>query len=289
MDNVTLKCSAKINLSLDVTGKRDDGYHEIESVFQSVSIYDTVTVTRLESPEVVISCSDPDVPCDKKNIAYKAAELFFRETKIIGGANIHIEKAIPSQAGLGGGSSDGAGVLYALNMLYDTGLYGRKLTRLGGKVSADTAFFTVGGTAYVSGIGDEIQSIRFIPKVDMVIAKGASGISTPQAYSRLDRLASPAHPQTQKLLRAIDKGKFLKKCELCENIFERVTELQDVADLKRLMTENGALNSVMSGSGSSVFGIFPDKESAVTCADMLKEKYPFAAYCRAVPDSILIE
>ncbi len=288
MDTLTLKCSAKINLSLDVTGKRDDGYHEIESIFQSVSIFDTLTVTKLDRPEIVISCSDPDVPCDKSNIVYKAADLFFQETEIIGGAEIHIEKEIPSQAGLGGGSSDGAGVLYALNMLYDTGLYGRKLTELGGKVSADTAFFTVGGTAYVSGIGEEIQSIRYIPKVDMVIAKGASGISTPEAYRKIDSLVSPAHPQTQKLLKAIDKGIFLSKCELCENIFESITDLKDVTDLKNLMTENGALTSVMSGSGSSVFGIFPDKETAVKCADILKRKYSFAEYCRAVPDSIII-
>ncbi|MCI7804144.1 MAG: 4-(cytidine 5'-diphospho)-2-C-methyl-D-erythritol kinase [Oscillospiraceae bacterium] len=289
MNTVTLKVSAKINLSLDVTGKYDNGYHEIESIFQSVGIYDTLTVTKLDSPEIVISCSDPDVPCDKRNIVYKAAELFFRETKIIGGAQIHIEKEIPSQAGLGGGSSDGAGVLYALNMLYDTGLYGRKLTELGGKVSADTAFFTVGGTAYVRGIGEEIQSIRYIPKVDMVIAKGASGISTPEAYSKIDRLVSPIHPETQKLLKAIDKGKFLSKCKLCQNIFEMVTDLKDVTNLKRQMMENGAMTSVMSGSGSSVFGIFPDKESAMKCADILKEKYPFATYCRAVPNSIIIE
>lgn len=286
MNTVTLKCSAKINLSLDVTGKRDDGYHEIESIFQSVSIYDTLTVTRLDSPEIIISCSDPDVPCDKRNIVHKAAEIFFRETGITGGAKIHIEKEIPSQAGLGGGSSDGAGVLYALNTLYDTGLYGRKLTRLGGMVSADTAFFTVGGTAYASGIGDEIQSIRFIPKVDMVIAKGASGISTPEAYGKIDRLVSPPHPQTKKLLKAIDQGNFLKKCGLCENIFERVTDLKDVTDLKRLMTENGALTAVMSGSGSSVFGIFPDKDTAVKCADLLRERYPFAVYCRAVPEPV---
>lgn len=289
MESVTLKASAKINLSLDVTGKRNDGYHEIESIFQSVSIYDTITVTKLDRPEIIISCSNPEVPCDKSNIVYKAAELFFRETKITGGASVHIEKEIPLQAGLGGGSSDGAGVLYALNMLYDTGLYGKRLTELGGKVSADTAFFTVGGTAYVSGIGEEIQSIRYIPKVDMVIAKGASGISTPEAYRKIDSLASPVHPRTQKLLSAIDKGKFISKCELCENIFERVTELKDVTDLKKLMLQNGALSSVMSGSGSSVFGIFPDKESAERCAGILSEKYPFAKYCRAVPDSIITE
>lgn len=289
MDTVTLKTSAKINLSLDVTGKRNDGYHEIESIFQSVSIYDTITVSKLDSPEIIVSCNNPNIPCDKRNIVYKAAELFFKETGISAGASIHIEKEIPLQAGLGGGSSNGAGVLYALNMLYDTDLYGKRLTELGGKVSADTAFFTVGGTAYVSGIGEEIQSIRFIPKVDLVIAKGASGISTPEAYRKIDSLASPRHPETARLLKAIDKGKFLSKCELCENIFERVTSLKDVSGIKMLMQKNGALNSVMSGSGSSVFGIFPDKDSAVKCADILKEKYPFSVYCRAVPDSIIVE
>ncbi len=288
MNKVTLKVSAKINLSLDVTGKRSDGYHNIESIFQSVDIYDTITVSKRNDNEIRISCSDPIVPCDRRNIAYKAAELFYNYTGITGGADIYIEKFIPSQAGLGGGSSDGAGVLYALNMLYDTCLNGIKLTELGGKVSADTAFFTVGGTAYVNGIGDEINSIRFIPKIDLVIAKGSSGISTPDAYSRIDTLSSMNHPETAKLLKAIDKGNFVKNCSLCRNVFENVANIDDVISIKKLMRSHGALNSLMSGSGSAVFGIFPDKETALKCTDMLTEKFPFAVYCRAVPDSILV-
>lgn len=288
MNSVTLKVSAKINLSLDVTGKREDGYHEIESIFQSVGIYDTITVKRREDEKIVITCSDPDVPCDERNIAHKAARLFFEDTGIEGGVSIHIEKEIPSQAGLGGGSSDGAGVIYAMNMLYDTQLNGKGLTELGGKISADTAFFTVGGTAYASGIGDEIESIRYIPNIDLVIAKGKSGISTPEAYRKIDGLSNPVHPKTAKLLKAIDKGNFMDKCELCQNIFESVTDLKDVEEIKKSMLEHGALNSVMSGSGSAVFGIFQNEETAQKCAENLKGRYEFAVHCKAVPYSIVL-
>lgn len=288
MNTVKLKVSAKINLTLDVTGKRDDGYHDIESIFQSVGIYDTITVTRLDTTDIIISGDDPDMPCDHRNIAYKAAELFYCETGIKGGVSIHIEKQIPSQAGLGGGSSDGAGVLYAMNKLYNTHLNGKRLTELGGKISADTAFFTVGGTAYVSGIGDKIQSIRFIPKINLVIAKGSSGISTPEAYKKIDTLNKPHHPDTKKLLMKIDDGRFIENCRLCENLFEAVTEIDDVTNLKTEMTDMGALTAIMSGSGSSVFGIFPDKNSAISCAERLKERYPFAMYCCAEPESIIL-
>lgn len=288
MDSITIKASAKINLSLDVTGKRDDGYHNIESIFQSISIYDTITVKKLDKPEIIISCNVDDVPCDKTNIVYKAAESFFTYTGIGGGVSIHIEKEIPSKAGLGGGSSDGAGVLYAMNLLYNADIDSKNLTKLGGEISADTAFFTVGGTAYVSGIGNIIQPMRYIPNVDLVVAKGGCGISTPEAYRQIDSLVNPYHPKTKKLLKAIDKGKFLAECNLCRNIFEEVTDLSDVKNIKKSMTKMGALNAIMSGSGSAVFGIFKDKYSAVKCAEKLKEKYPFAVHCKVTPHSIIV-
>lgn len=288
MNSIKVKVSAKINLSLDVLGKRADGYHNIESVFQSIGIYDTLTVTKLEKQEILISCSDPDVPCNERNIAYKAAELFFESTGITGGVSIHIEKEIPSQAGLGGGSSDGAGVIYALNLLYNVGLSSKKLTALGGKISADTAFFTVGGTAYASGIGDVIEPLRYISNIDIVVAKGGCGVSTPVAYKLIDDLVKPSHPKTEKLLKALDKGKFMSECSLCKNIFEEVTDIDDIKDIKKSMLEMGALNSLMSGSGSAVFGIFADKESALQCAEKLSEKYSFAQYCRTTSDSIVV-
>lgn len=285
MDSIKVKASAKINLTLDVTGKRDDGYHFIESIFQSVGIFDILTVKKAAG-DIRITCDDETVPCDMRNIAYKAALLFFEYTGIESGVEIHIEKHIPSQAGLGGGSSDGAGVLYALNRLYDTKMSISELAAIGGRISADTAFFIYGGTAYVSGIGENISAIRSIPPVDMVIAKGYSGISTPEAYKEIDSLVNPKHPDTKTLSEAIDKGKFLKKCGLCENMFELVTKNRDVFDLKKHMLDMGAECAVMSGSGSAVFGIFENEQDALKCEANLKKYYPFARYCKAVTQGI---
>lgn len=286
MNSIKVKTSAKINLTLDVTGKRNDGYHLIESIFQSIGIYDILTVSKADK-DITITCDDDSVPCDIRNVAFKAALLFFEYTNIESGVKIHIEKHIPSQAGLGGGSSDGAAVLYALNRIFKTDMPIDQLGEIGGRISADTAFFIYGGTAYAEGIGERITSIRSIPPVHLVIAKGKAGISTPEAYKAIDRLIDPEHPKTEKLLEAIDKGKFIKKCGLCENIFELVTQTRDVFDLKKFMLDSGAKTAVMSGSGSSVFGIFEDEETARKCEENLQKYYYYSKYCTAVTSSIL--
>ena len=255
MDSIKVKTSAKINLSLDVVGRKPDGYHLIESIFQSVNIYDIITVSKTENG-IHLTCNEPEIPCDSRNIAYKAARLFLDKTGIKSGINIHIEKHIPSQAGLGGGSADGAGGLYAMNTLFDTNIDICDLAKLGANISADTAFFIYGGTAFVQGIGEIINPIRLLPPIELVIAKGRSGISTPEAYKMIDELSEPNHIDTRKLLKAIDKGKFMYHCDCCGNIFEQVTSIIDVFDIKKRMISNGAENAVMSGSGSAVFGIF---------------------------------
>ena len=285
MDSIKVKASAKINLTLDVTDKLPNGYHLIESIFQSIGIFDIVTVTKA-AKDIKITCDDKSVPCDFRNIAYKAALLFFEHTGIEAGAEIHIEKHIPSQAGLGGGSSDGAAVLYALNRLYDTKMDITQLAEIGGRISADTAFFIYGGTAYVKGIGEKIFAIRSIPPVHMVIAKGREGISTPEAYAKIDGLVNPPHPKTKALAKAIDKGKFIKNCDLCENMFELVTQTKDVFDLKKRMLNYGAKTAVMSGSGSSVFGIFETEEEADICKEHLRKCNYYAEYCTAVTQGI---
>lgn len=288
MDSIKVQASAKVNLTLDVTGKRDDGYHNIESIFQSINIYDTITVSKSLNPLIDVSCDDPSIPCGKTNIVYKAAKLFFEKTGISHGITINIEKNIPTQSGLGGGSSDGAAVLFALNVLFNTELDNKELTYLGGQISADTAFFTVGGTAFASGIGDVIEPIRFIPNVDIVVSKGYSSISTPSAYKKIDMLTNLRHPKTDKLLKAIDKGKFLNNCNLCENIFEAVTKLNDVNEIKRKMIRFGALTSLMSGSGSAVFGIFANSKEAIKCVEALNNEYPFCVHCKATANSIIL-
>ncbi len=281
MDSITLKAPAKINLSLDVTGKKENGYHTIESIFQTVSIFDIVSVSK-RSSGINIICSKEGVPCDKSNIAYKAAELFFSYTGINSGAEIKLEKHIPSQAGLGGGSSDGASVLIGLDKIFETSLKQETLCMLGGKISADTAFFTLGGTAYVTGIGEILEVLPQIPETHFVIAKGDSGVSTPEAYGKIDQLENPVHPEVQKLKQAILNGRFTESCELCGNLFEQVTDLSDVCHIKNEMKEMGALSAVMSGSGSSVFGIFETENQALVCTDKLGEKYEFSQYCKSI-------
>lgn len=288
MDSIKVKTSAKINLSLDVVGRKPDGYHLIESIFQSVNIYDIITVSKTENG-IHLTCNEPEIPCDSRNIAYKAARLFLDKTGIKSGINIHIVKHIPSQAGLGGGSSDGAGVLYAMNTLFDTNIDICDLAKLGANISADTAFFIYGGTAFVQGIGEIINPIRLLPPIELVIAKGRSCISTPEAYKMIDELSEPNHIDTHKLLKAIDKGKFMYHCDCCGNIFEQVTTVNDVFDIKKRMLANGAENAVMSGSGSAVFGIFKDSEAAAKCSEKLKNIYPFAVHCQTIPQSITTE
>lgn len=285
MDSIKVKASAKINLSLDVVGRKPDGYHLIESIFQSVNIYDIITVSKIENG-IHLTCNEPNIPCDSRNIAYKAAKLFLDKTGIKTGIAIHVEKHIPSQAGLGGGSSDGAGVLYAMNALFGTNIDICDMSKLGAKISADTAFFIYGGTAFVQGIGEIINPIRLLPPIELVIAKGKSGISTPEAYKMIDELSEPNHIDTCKLLKAIDKGKFLNHCDCCGNIFEQITTVNDVFDIKKRMIASGAENAVMSGSGSAVFGIFKDSETADKCAEKLKKIYPFAVHCQTIPQSI---
>lgn len=288
MDSIKVKASAKINLSLDVVGRKPDGYHLIESIFQSVNIYDIITVSKMENG-IHLTCNEPNIPCDSRNIAYKAAKLFLDKTGIKTGIAIHVEKHIPSQAGLGGGSSDGAGVLYAMNALFGTNIDICDMSKLGAKISADTAFFIYGGTAFVQGIGEIINPIRLLPPIELVIAKGRSGISTPEAYKMIDELSEPNHIDTCKLLKAIDKGKFLNHCDCCGNIFEQVTTVNDVFDIKKRMIASGAENAVMSGSGSAVFGIFKDSEAAAKCSEKLKNIYPFAVHCQTIPQSITTE
>lgn len=288
MESIKVKASAKINLSLDVVGRKPDGYHLIESIFQSVDIYDIITVSKTDTG-IHLTCSQPGIPCDSRNIAYKAAKLFLDKTGIKSGINIHIEKHIPSQAGLGGGSSDGAGVIYAMNTLFGTNIDICDMAKLGAKISADTAFFIYGGTAFVQGIGEIINPMRLLPPIELVIAKGKSGISTPEAYKLIDELSEPNHINTHKLLKAIDKGKFMNHCDCCGNIFEQVTAVNDVFDIKKRMIANGAENAVMSGSGAAVFGIFKDSGSADKCAEKLNKIYPFSVHCQTIPQSITIE
>ncbi|MCR5599184.1 MAG: 4-(cytidine 5'-diphospho)-2-C-methyl-D-erythritol kinase [Ruminococcus sp.] len=281
-----VKTAAKINLALDVTGKLPNGYHTLESVFQTVGLYDEVTVELTES-SIELSCEVPEefaaadpIPCDERNIAYKAAKLFFEENGMDCGCRIHIKKGIPSQAGMGGGSTDAAAVLYCLGEL--TGKSVSKPEKLG----ADVPFFLTGGTAYVEGIGERITPIADYSGRILVIAKGGEGVSTAEAYRNIDSLVSPLHPQAQKLADTIGEAPD-EAYRYFGNLFEEAVQLREVDEIKSLMLQNGALSAVMTGSGSAVFGLFTDRGKADICAEKLRGAGSFAAVCETVPESFL--
>lgn len=277
MNEITLKAYAKINLCLDVTGKRDDGYHLLETVMHSVSIHDIVTIKKNDSDGISVSCSDGDIPCNEKNIAYKCAAAFFDKTGISGGVHIHIDKHIPSQAGMGGGSADGAAVLKGLNRLFDAGLAVELLCDMGAALGADIPFCIVGGCAYCTGIGEIMEPL---PPMSgkLLIAKGNEGISTPQAFGRIDdekvRLDLGNVKKTFS-----EQRSYSEIAPLCQNLFEKVTDCREVMNIKNTMLENGAVCSCMTGSGSAVFGLFEDDIKDYETEKILKKNGFFASVC----------
>lgn len=285
-ESMTVRAAAKVNLALDVTGKLENGYHTLESVFQSVGIYDEVTVELAE--DITVSCEVPElfaesdeIPCDERNIAYKAAKRFFEYAGINGGCHIHIKKGIPSQAGMGGGSADAAAVMFCLSRLTGAEIISPE------KTGADVPFMLAGGTAYVEGIGERITPIADFSGRILVIAKGREGVSTAEAYGNIDSLVSPVHPETAKLVEAVNNAPD-EAYRYFGNLFEQAVQLEEVDSIESVMLNKGALRAVMTGSGSAVFGLFESREEAEVCADKLKAQGYFAQVCETVPTGLLI-
>ncbi len=271
---------AKINLFLDIESKRVDGYHNIISVMQSVSLCDTVTVEYSESAEksIEISCDDPSIPLGEKNIAYKAANLFLDSGKV----KIHIEKRIPAAAGLAGGSTDAAAVLTLLNQLTGNKKSADELLSIGAKIGADVPFCISGGTKLTRGIGEKLTDFKPLSDCYIVISKMGDGVSTPKAYSMLDSMFDnfenyrPRRDFLALLEEENLRGMF--------NIFESavIPERPAVQKIKDTMLRYGAEHSMMSGSGPSVFGIFSSKEKATDACVALTGMGAVAYLCEPV-------
>lgn len=285
---LNLLCAAKINLSLDVTGKRQDGYHTLDSIFQTVSVYDKLEISLTEQEHIILECSRPEIPCNEKNIAFQAAEAFLKESGIQTGVQIKLEKHIPSGAGMGGGSADAAGVLYGLNLLTEKHYSNQKLREIGLTLGADVPFLLLGGTAHAEGIGEILTPLRPLPELPLVIVKGTESISTPEAYRAIDSLQTPEHPDTKSLLNAVNKQDIWLLCQSCKNLFESAVNCPEVVQAKQALKELGAECAVMTGSGSAVFGIFKNQETAKACAEVLKEKFAFAEVCETVKEAFLV-
>lgn len=279
MDSLVLNAKAKINLYLDVTGKRADGYHLLETVMHTVSLCDTVTLTKTGRDGIEISCSDSLIPCNEKNIAYKCAAAFFDKTGISSrGVSIDIIKRIPSQAGMGGGSADGAAVLTGLDRLFETRLSEGELISIGARIGADIPFCIKGGCGYCTGIGEIIEPLPAICGC-VLIGKGQAGISTAEAFGKIDSLGSGIGITGIKKIFG-NVSSLTDIAPFCRNIFDDVTSLEEVTDIKRIMTENGAVCSAMTGSGSAVFGLFESENVASKAQEVLKQKNYFTALCR---------
>lgn len=285
----TERANAKINLFLDVTAKRENGYHEVVNVMQTVSLCDLVTVDFHPNvhTSVRLQASGNDrMPTDCRNLAWRAAELFLSETGRAGEVFVGIEKHIPMAAGLAGGSADAAAVLRGLNALCDAPLRVEELCALGGRLGADVPFCIVGGSCLARGIGEQLEECSSLPDVPLVVACKGEGISTPWAYGRLDEryrqfVEGTAHAPLQPLLDALRARKCAETTAHLYNIFEEVVPdvQRDVEQLKQTMLGEGATVSMMSGSGPSVFGMFEDREAAALACNSLKALGAAAFVC----------
>lgn len=275
---ITVSAPAKINLMLDVTGKRSDGYHTLITIMQSISLADTVIISESESNSITVKTSNSTIPSDKNNIAYIAAEKFISYTKVKhNGLNIFIEKKISSEAGLGGGSADAAAVLVGLNNLFCTNLSLDELCRIGVTVGADVPFCIVGGTKICTGIGEIMVDTASLEQCYIVIAKGTSGICTKTAFEKIDSIGFESTLSADSYDGSINSLK-----NNGGNKFEAVSDNSNIQHIKEKMYSNGAEYSAMTGSGSAVFGLFLDKENADKCIYELVNSDIFAYLCTPI-------
>ncbi len=280
MNSMTIRTYPKINLTLDVTGVRPDGYHEVEMIMQSVRLYDTVTVSVTDEHHLIkITSNKFYVPCDSRNTAYKAAEYFFEEfPRAKCGVEIHIQKNIPVSAGIAGGSTNAAGVLKALNKLCNINAGKRRLMKIGERVGADVPYCILGGTVVARGIGCDLERISNAPTMILCLAKPNFSVSTPEVYKEFDKIEILKHPDTLAMISAIEQEDTEKIAQNLSNVLENVTIAKHpiINDLKKIMLENGALNAVMSGSGPTVFGIFTNIRDAYKARAELKKIVRYA-------------
>ena len=286
---VTVHAPAKINLTLDIVGIREDGYHLLESVFQAVSIYDTIVATPAAEGAISLTVAGDACDCPMEvNTAYKATKVFSDATGIRVGVHLTLHKRIPQQAGMGGGSADAAAVLWALDALYETDLSREKLCEIGLTVGADVPFCVMGGTAYVTGIGEGLQPLPPLPECYIVIAQPQEGISTKEAYAAVDNATITHRPDNQSAIACLFAGDLEGVCAQAVNVFEVATELEGVKDIRRRMDAFAPLCSQMTGSGSCVFAIFENEDTAKACVEELQQTYPTAFVCHPC-DGVIIE
>lgn len=274
MENtLQLKALAKINLGLDVLGKRDNGYHDVRMVMQTIYLYDTVTLTKTKEAGIQVETNLPYLPVDQNNIAYKAAKLLMDEFDIQEGVHIKLDKRIPVAAGMAGGSSNAAAVLVGMNRLFNLGLKQKDLMERGVSLGADVPYCVMRGTALAEGIGEKLSPLDPMPKCYILVAKPGISVSTKMVYEALDAKEIVEHPDIDGVITGLKQQDVRQVAAAMGNVLESVTieKYPVIETIKDAMKEAGALNAMMSGSGPTVFGIFEDRKVAKAAQQKLRE------------------
>ena len=260
MDTITVNAYAKINLGLDVIRKREDGYHDVSMIMQSLDLHDSIVITKTATPTLSIKTNLSYLPNDQGNLVYKAASLFLTTIGSKDGLKINLEKRIPVAAGLAGGSSDAAATLIGLNKLYQTGMSQGELKKLGVKLGADVPYCIMLGTALSEGIGELLTPLSPMPECTILLVKPDISVSTKYVYENLRLIDSLVHPNIPMMMQALSSGDLQQLTRHMDNILQSVTikDYPIINDIKGKMKELGALTSLMSGSGPTVFGIYKD-------------------------------
>ena len=264
MKKIRLKAMAKINLGLDVVRKREDGYHEVRMIMQTIRMYDQIELEPTEAPGIRVSTNLNYLPTNEDNLVYKAAKLLMDEFDVKKGLNIGLRKFIPVAAGMAGGSSDAAAVMVGVKRLFHLNLSQKELMERGVKIGADVPYCILRGTALAEGIGEKLTHLPPAPAGYVLIAKPGIHVSTKFVYTNLKANELESHPDIDGQIQAIRSGDLKKVAELCGNVLETVTipAYPVIEEIKDVMKKGGALNACMSGSGPTVFGLFDDREKA---------------------------
>ena len=268
------KAYAKINISLDVVGKREDNYHLLKMIMQNIDVYDEISIKKIKYG-IIIKCNKPFVPTDERNLAYKAAKLFMDTYNIKEGVFIDINKNIPVSAGLAGGSTNCAAVLKMMNKIFNINATNEELMELGIKLGADVPYCIVGGTALCEGIGEKITKLEPFKDKIILLVKPPFGVSTKEVYKAFNLNKVRVHPNTEGLIKAMKNNDIKYVADNMKNLLENVTlrEYGEIIDIKMNMKKLGAIGAMMSGSGPSVFGIYDDMLKAQRSYEFMKKKY----------------
>lgn len=269
-----IKAYAKINIALDVVGKRDDGYHLLRMIMQTIDLYDIIKIEKTDS-EIKIKCNKNYVPTDERNLAYKAAKLFKETYSIKEGVYIDLIKNIPVSAGLAGGSTDAAGVLKLMNKIFNVNASDDELKELGVKLGADVPYCITGGTALCEGIGEKITQLKPFKHKILVLIKPPFGVSTREVYKDFDLSKVIFHPKIEELIKNMENDDIYFIANNMKNLLENVTlrKHKVISNIKEEVKLNGAIGTMMSGSGPTVFAFFDDMLKAQMCYDNMKKNY----------------